>query len=214
MVPYTKYDVHHILCYSALMNSPMISKKEQSRQRIIEAASKAMRRSGFDDVGVADVMRDAGLTHGGFYAHFASRDALLADAMLHASADSSRLIQSHVKAMVAGGFSPFRSFVEAYLSAEQIMDCEYGCPVAGLCSEMPHQVPEVRASSQQAVQNLYRLVGDVLPEGFGADSAWVIAGALIGALQLARTLGDNSRGHAVLQATKADLIARFDVSSG
>src|SRR5256714_12915317 len=65
-----------------------ISKKQQTRARILRAAARAIRRHGYEGVGVADVMNEAGLTHGGFYAHFASRDALLAAAAEQAGAES------------------------------------------------------------------------------------------------------------------------------
>jgi len=58
----------------------MTSKKQETRERILRAAARAIRKHGYEGVGVAEVMKDAGLTHGGFYAHFASRDALLAAA--------------------------------------------------------------------------------------------------------------------------------------
>ncbi|OXC91401.1 TetR family transcriptional regulator, partial [Achromobacter sp. KAs 3-5] len=63
------------------------SRKEQSHERIVDAAARAIRRAGYSGVGVADVMKEAGLTHGGFYAHFPSRDALLAAAMERAGQD-------------------------------------------------------------------------------------------------------------------------------
>jgi len=67
----TKYDGRHIILSMSI--SP--SRKDLSHDRIVEAASKAIRRAGYRGVGVADIMKEAGLTHGGFYAHFDSRDA-------------------------------------------------------------------------------------------------------------------------------------------
>lgn len=64
-----------------------VSRKEISHERIVEAAARAIRREGYAGVGVADVMKEAGLTHGGFYAHFPSRDAMLAAAMDRAGRD-------------------------------------------------------------------------------------------------------------------------------
>jgi AcrR family transcriptional regulator len=64
------------------------SKKEQTRERILRAAARAIRKHGYEGVGVADVMKEAGLTHGGFYAHCASRAALLAAAVGQAGAES------------------------------------------------------------------------------------------------------------------------------
>ncbi len=64
------------------------SRKEATHERIVEAASRAIRRNGYDGAGVADIMKDAGLTHGGFYAHFASREAMLAEAADRAGAEA------------------------------------------------------------------------------------------------------------------------------
>ena len=64
------------------------SRKEATHERIVEAAARAIRRSGYDGTGVAEIMKDAGLTHGGFYAHFASREAMLAEAADRAGAEA------------------------------------------------------------------------------------------------------------------------------
>ena len=66
------------------------SRKEETHERIVDAAGRAIRRQGYAGVGVADVMKEAGLTHGGFYAHFDSRDALLVEALEHAGRQSQR----------------------------------------------------------------------------------------------------------------------------
>src|SRR2546425_1671945 len=71
------------------------SKKEETRERILRAAARAIRKHGYEGVGVADVMKEAGLTHGGFYAHFESRDALLAAAADQEGAESSERSEEH-----------------------------------------------------------------------------------------------------------------------
>jgi TetR/AcrR family transcriptional repressor of nem operon len=192
------------------MNSKFPGKKAQSRQRILDAASRAVRRSGFHGVGVAEVMKEAGLTHGGFYSHFASREALLAEAVVHASREIGAGITANVEALAKRGQSVFSAFVESYLSDSQISDCENGCPVAALCGEIASQDGEVLASSRRIVVNLHRLVQQALPAGTSVETAWTVAGTLIGAMQLARALGDNKQGRAVLAAARADLIARYD----
>jgi TetR/AcrR family transcriptional regulator, transcriptional repressor for nem operon len=196
------------------MNSKFSNKKAQSRERILDAASRAVRRSGFHGVGVAEVMREAGLTHGGFYSHFASRDALLAEAVIRASKDIGVSLTAHVDALAKHGQSVFSAFVETYLSDGQISDCENGCPVAALCGEIPSQVGEVLASSRQIIINLHKLVEQALPSDSSAETAWAVASALIGAMQLARALGDNKQGRTVLAAARADLISRYDTCTG
>src|SRR5882757_6361079 len=88
--------------------------KEATHERIVEAAARAIRRSGYDGTGVADIMKDAGLTHGGFYAHFASREAMLAEAADRAGAEG--MAMAARMAAAAPPQQAFRAFLEAYLS--------------------------------------------------------------------------------------------------
>src|SRR3954468_1123344 len=115
------------------------TRKQLTHDRIVETAARALRGSGFYGVGVADVMRQAGLTHGGFYAHFPSRDVLLAEALDRARQDSQARLKRSIAKGEARGLSPFRSLVESYLSERHLKEPESGCPVAALASEMPRQ---------------------------------------------------------------------------
>src|ERR1700710_2692019 len=110
--------------------------KEETHERIVDAAARALRRHGYEGVGVADVMKEAGLTHGGFYSHFESREAMLAEALVRAGRDSSVNMSEGIRARVARGNSPLRSFIEVYLSDAHLSGAEQGCPVAALGSEM------------------------------------------------------------------------------
>ena len=187
------------------------SRRELSHQRILDVAARAIRRSGYDGVGVANIMKEAGLTHGGFYAHFSSRNALLAEAMLHASADSAARIQGRMAAQCAQGASPLRALIESYLSEVHLSSAELGCPLAALASEIPRQCPEVREASGKRVKGLIKLVQHTLPAGASSDSAQVIASTMIGALQLARALGDGEEGKTLLALNRAALIGQYDV---
>src|SRR3954449_9138772 len=102
------------------------SKKEETRERILRAAARAIRKHGYEGVGVADVMKEAGLTHGGFYAHFESRDALLVEALERAGIDSACSLNGAIGARIAEGASPFRALVETYLSDAQLGAIETG----------------------------------------------------------------------------------------
>src|SRR2546421_8204093 len=105
-------------------NAP--TRKEVTHDRIVEAAARAIRRSGYNGTGVADIMKDAGLTHGGFYAHFGSREAMLAEAADHAGAEAVA-----ASARIAASASPQRALSElmrAYLSKAHVEDVETGCP--------------------------------------------------------------------------------------
>jgi TetR/AcrR family transcriptional regulator, transcriptional repressor for nem operon len=185
-------------------------RKQLSHDRIVDAAARAIRRAGFRGVGVADIMKEAGLTHGGFYAHFASRDALLAEALDRAGRESAARLAKGCAQRQSRGASPLRALVEGYLSEQHLASAESGCPVAALASEIPRQPPEVRQAAAQRVRSLVARVQATLPAGVPADSAAAIAGELVGSLQLARALGDNAEGKAMLAAARRHLLAQHD----
>lgn len=185
------------------------SKRELTHERIVEAASRAIRRAGYDGVGVADIMKEAGLTHGGFYAHFASRSALLAEAVTRAGRDSAATVAERMQARQARGQSGLRAIVEIYLSDAHLSGIEQGCPVAALSSEMPRQPPELLAASTLRVRSLIERVKQTLPAAQQAQAP-VIVSTLVGALQLARVLGANAEGRALLASTRESLLAQYD----
>ena len=185
------------------------SRREQSHERILDAAARAVCRDGYAGVGVANVMKEAGLTHGGFYAHFESRDALLAEAVAHAGARSIARLQERMRGQVAAGASPLRALVDGYLSETHLLALEEGCPVAALASEMARTVAELREVSRQRMRDLLALVGSVLPAGSPAGAGLAIAAGIIGALQMARMFEGAARME-VLQACSAALLDQYD----
>lgn len=186
------------------------SRKQITHDRIVETAARAIRRGGFAGVGVADIMKEAGLTHGGFYAHFESRDALLCEALERAGTDSAARVVTAVAARQARGASALRALVEQYLSESHLVSTENGCPVAALASEMPRQSREVGQVAAARVRGLIAAVQRALPVDAAGDSAAVIASQMVGALQLARALGPNAEGKALLAATRRALLAQHD----
>lgn len=192
------------------MARPPNSRKEETHQRILDVAARAIRRQGSAGIGVADVMREAGLTHGGFYAHFESRDALVAEAIAHAGRDSFEAQRRGAQAHQARGASAFRALVETYLSPGHLALMETGCPVAALGCEIPRQSAAVRDALVQRVQGLIAAVQATLPAPSQA-AASLVASTLVGSLQLARALGDNPEGHAVLAAARQALLAQYDL---
>src|SRR3954467_12146989 len=112
------------------------TRKQETHERIVDVAARAIRRHGYVGVGVADVMKEAGLTHGGFYAHFDSREALLVEAVERAGGKS--LAAARAAEMRARkGISAFRSLVETYLADDHLASLETGCPIAALGCDMP-----------------------------------------------------------------------------
>ena len=187
------------------------SRHQLSHERIHDAAARSVRRHGYAGVGVADVMKEAGLTHGGFYAHFKSRDALLAAAVGHAGAESGQALVQRMAALRERGASPVAALVETYLAQAAVEDVETGCPVAALCTEIPRQADEVKTVSRQSVLGLVELARSVLPPASPKEQAFALASSLVGAVQLARALGEP--GQAMLQATGAALIAQYEPAS-
>ena len=189
------------------------TRKQITHDRIVTTAARAIRRAGFQGTGVADIMKEAGLTHGGFYAHFESRDALLCEAIECAGQESAARIAKMTSTREAQGASAFRAFVENYLSDRHLASVENGCPVAALVSEMPRQSRPVAQAAARRVRSLIAAIGGVLPRAASKDAAVVIAGQLVGALQLARAMGDNAEGKTVLTATRRMLLEQFDAPS-
>jgi len=182
-----------------------LSRKEQSHERIVAVAARAIRRAGYRGLGVADIMKEAGLTHGGFYAHFASRDALLIEAMQQASRDNHVTLSASMARRMAKGQSRFAALVGSYLNDKHLERFESGCVVAALASEMTRQDDAVQQEAKRRVADLVAFVRSCLPEGIERQQAEVITATMVGALQLARTLGGPA-GRALLTQTRESLI--------
>jgi AcrR family transcriptional regulator len=195
------------------MDTAVPGRKQQTHDRILDAAARALRDTGFYNVGVADIMKKVGLTHGGFYAHFPSRDALLVEALQRAGQDSQLRLQKSIAHGQARGWTRFRALVENYLSDRHLKAPEAGCPVAALASEMPRQSEPVRAAAAERVQSLVASVEACLPPGHEPEAAAVVASQLAGALQLARTLGDNARGRRHLAASRRFLLDQIEAGA-
>lgn len=175
--------------------------KDATHDRIVEAASRAIRRSGYDGTSVADIMKEAGLTHGGFYAHFASREAMLAEAADRAGADAIAGI-ARIAAQTPSSES-LRSMMLAYLSEAHLENLERGCPVVALGSEMPRQAPEVRAAATRRIKEMIDLVARQLPHWGkpGAhEQALVIVSTMVGTLLLSRAVDDAKLSKALRDA--------------
>jgi TetR/AcrR family transcriptional regulator, transcriptional repressor for nem operon len=183
-----------------------LSRKEATHERIVDVASRAIRRSGYGGTGVADIMKEAGLTHGGFYAHFGSRDALLAEAADRAGAQGIEDL-GRIAADAPEG-QRLEALLRAYLSREHVAQAELGCPVVALGSEMPRQAPEVRAAATRRIKELVDLVGRQSPD-WGQPNAHEQAlftlATMVGALTLARAVDDPRLSDAIRHAALAGL---------
>jgi len=187
-----------------------VSKKEQSRERILRAAARAIRKHGYEGVGVADVMKEAGLTHGGFYAHFESRDALLAAAVDQAGAESAENLDRAVAAAKPG--EELEALVETYLDDRHVAAPErgLGCAIAAAGSEVPRQQAQVRRAAAGRIRELIGFVERQFPKGGKSaahEKAMAIVASLVGALVLARAVDDPRLSKAIRKSTR-ELISR------
>ncbi len=186
-----------------------MNKKAATHDRILAAASRSLKRTGFGGVTVASTMKEVGLTHGGFYAHFDTQDTLLAEALERAGTDGARRMTEAVdEACATRGVSPFRAFVDIYLSEEHALHPENGCVVSALCAEVPRQSDSVKAVARSQLTSLVGRVGAILPQPAEADS---VAATLVGALAVARMLPEEPRT-ALLESVRRDLLNRYDQS--
>ena len=187
------------------------NRKEATHDRIVEAAARAIRRSGYGGTSVPDIMKDAGLTHGGFYAHFASREAMLAEAADRAGSEAIAML-AHA-ASTAPSQHALQKVLELYLSKEHLESKEVGCPVAALGSEMPRQAPEVRGAATRRIKEMIDLVARQSPDWGqpGAhEGALVTVSTMIGALVLARAVDDPKLSDAVRAAALKHLTPTDD----
>ena len=177
------------------------SAKEASHERIVSAAARAIRRSGYGGTGVADIMKEAGLTHGAFYAHFESREAMLAEAASRACAESAA-----VAVNVAASVPPEQALalmLRTYLSPEHVAQVELGCPLAALGSETPRQAPEVRRVTTRHVKEMIDLVARQSPDWGqpGAhEGALATVATMVGALLLARAVDEPALSSSLCEA--------------
>ena len=193
------YDDHHMR--AATSRRPTPSRKEATHERIVETAARAIRRSGYGGTGVADIMKEAGLTHGGFYAHFDSREAMLAEAADRAGANGMDVLAR--LAATAPPKKALEAMLRAYLSKEHVEGMESGCAIAALGSEMPRQTPRVRRAATRRIKEMIDLVARQSPDWGqpGAhERALVTLATALGTLVLARAVDDPKLSDALREA--------------
>ncbi len=177
----------------------------ENRERILDTAATLFRERGFDGVGVADVMKAVGLTHGGFYGHFSSKDDLAAQALGRAFVHSG---QSAAEARASEPQAPRRAIIDRYLSPAHRDDPGRGCPVAALGSDTARQGEASRLAATEGVRAAIKGLCAITP-GATADerrtSAIASYATLVGALVLARMVDDAALSDEILAAARAEL---------
>lgn len=181
------------------------SKEEtaESRRRILDAAARLYREQGFDGVGVADIMEAAGMTHGGFYRHFPSKEALIGEAMSEVFAyRADRLTPTGG----TGGIELVREYVRTYLTEGHLDTPSGGCPIAAVGSEAAHVGGVVSSAFNDGIEQLVNRVAAALGDSEDDRAqALRLLSTMVGAVVVARAAGPGSRIRSeVLEAARKD----------
>jgi len=184
--------------------------KEETRERILKAASRRFRSRGSEGAAIDDLMRDLKLTRGGFYRHFASKEELFAAVFDERLAEASKRILASVEKVPQEG--RLAAFIGAYLSLEHCEDAADGCPVAALASELarrPARSP-ARAAFQRLLKERVQRVAPLIPgdtEEERAAKARTLMSGMAGTLAVARALTDDQARRKLLEDSKKFYLA-------
>jgi TetR/AcrR family transcriptional repressor of nem operon len=190
----------------------MKTSKEQvarNRERILEAASEGFRKHGFDGLKVADLMKAAGLTHGGFYGYFDSKDDLAAaacEAALKSQGDRLRAARDGNAAV------ELKAYFERYLSHRNRDNPENACLFPALSAEVARQGAPVRAVFTEGLKDYLGALGDISDrdtKGESPKNAMVILSTLVGAMLLSRAVDDEALSNTLLEVAKDALKSRY-----
>jgi AcrR family transcriptional regulator len=172
--------------------------KDATRKRIIDVASRRFRKAGVEAVGIAGLMADAGLTHGGFYAHFGSKEELVREVIADAL-DRSRARLARIAAEGGG----LEAIVRAYLTPPHRDGPEVGCAAAALASEIVRHPAETKAAFAGKVEALIELIAEHLEiddPTVRRQTATAIFAGMMGTLQLARAMVDEGASEQILES--------------
>ena len=178
-----------------------------SRERILDAATRLFRERGFDGIGVADLMREAGLTHGGFYGHFASKEELMAKACERTLAKSAARWEA---LQVRDGREALAAMADSYLSTRHRDNPGAGCIVAAVGEEAARHGPSVRRAFTQGVGSLLDILARVMPgrsREARRDKALATFASMVGAMVLARAVDDPEMSVQILKAVRDSIAA-------
>lgn len=171
-----------------------------NRERILDVASGLFRERGFDGIGVADLMKHAGLTHGGFYGHFSSKEDLMAQACDRALSES---VAKWKRRCARSDTEPLSAIAKAYLSTANRDDPGAGCTVAALGAEVSRHGSKVRRSITGGVRSLVEILARIVPGKSRVAKrriALATFASMVGALVLARAVDDPELSEEILDA--------------
>ena len=184
--------------------------KEATRQRIIDTAGRRLKRDGIDGSGIATLMKDAGLTNGAFYAHFASKDDLVATAV----AEQLRQQRANYGAYLPGR-AGLEQFVREYLSNEHRDSPEDGCPSAALLDEISRSSDATKeAFTDGLLISIDNMAAQLSPDDpqSARVKALTVFGMMVGTMQLSRALADRRLADAILEQGVQNVLALLDAA--
>jgi TetR/AcrR family transcriptional repressor of nem operon len=187
--------------------------KQETRARVLKVAAKALREKGPDKLGVAEVMHAAGLTHGGFYAHFPSKEAFLTASLNEVFAQSGERMSGLVEGL--GPKGALSAYIDYYVSKSHRDNQAAGCPLVALNSDLPRQPKKFRAAFDAGVKRLAAKLA-IWIAGIGIEDADRVAvsvlSAMVGAVALSRAVSDSHLSDELLEAARAGIKARLGLS--
>lgn len=187
--------------------------KQKTRMRVLKAAARAIMAQGPHRVAVAGVMAKAGLTHGGFYVHFPSKDAFLSATIDQMFVDSFGQVLPNLETRAAR--EALSSYIEWYLSPAHRDARANGCPLPYLVADAARLPKAARQRIAQGAEQLRQTIARRISElGIGEpdDEARAVVSALVGAVTLARAEPDRRRSEAILASTQGSLVRRLNLS--
>jgi TetR/AcrR family transcriptional regulator, transcriptional repressor for nem operon len=184
--------------------------KDRTHRKIVKNASRQLRARGLNTPAVSALMKAAGLTHGGFYRHFKSRDDLVVEAIDESLLDlQDRLITA---AKEAGPDQGWKAMVKTYLALESCDRPDQGCPIAALAPDMARTRPAVKQRISSAIlkfrQELLPFMPGRTPDEKAANFLAIFS-SMVGALTIARTMPDPALRQRILNTVRDHLLARF-----
>ena len=180
----------------------------RTHRKIVKDASRRVRAEGLSGAAVAAVMRDAGLTHGGFYKHFGSKNELVMESLKEAFQEMADVLARAAQNGQAG--AAWKAIVKTYLSAEHCDHAECGCPLAALAPELARADKAMKAQILGELEKYKRRMLPFMPGRRAAEKerAFVlIISTMLGAIAIARILPDQAKRARVL-ATTRDFLSR------
>src|SRR5690242_14652592 len=182
-----------------------------THRKIVKDAARRLRAEGLSGAAVSTVMKDAGLTHGGFYKHFGSKEDLVMESVREAFQEIGDFLASVAEKSAPG--SAWKTIVRAYLSAEHCEHPEGGCPVAALASELARADKGVRGQIYREMEKYKSRLAPFMPGRRAADKErafTLMISTMLGAVTIARMIPDRPERARLLATTRDFLLTSFE----